>query len=412
MKKIMFLLGGLVLLSCSNNDEPTIKTRQDVPLTKAEEQVVDGNNAFAFKLFNMVVQNDQANPNVFLSPFSAEVALAMLDNGAGGVSRSEIQAALGYASTDDMNTCFQKILAAMKDIDTEVTFETANSIWIKNNFPVLQPFIDTNKSYYGAEVQNADFSDPQTLSNINQWCSQQTAGKIPSILDNINPDDVIYLINALYFKGDWTSKFDQAKTTTKAFHNEDGTSSQVDMMAQTHDFAYGENEQAQFVELPYGNGAFSMVVILPKEGQSLSSVEGTLDAEQWGEMQNAMSNGEVNVQFPRFQMEYERTLNDDLDALGLHSIFSPETADFSNLSAKARSETSDINNQVYVSMVKQKTYIKVDENGTEAAAATVVGGTGATAAPPKTFYVDRPFLYLIKEKSTGTIFFIGAVRQL
>lgn len=384
--------------------------RGEIQLTDAEKQMVVRNNAFAFDFFRMVLRNEDPGMNVLLSPLSATIALAMLNNGAQGITHEEVQGVLGYGdiSREEMNDYFRKMLTVMREIDPDVAFESANSIWIMKNYPVLQPFIDVNKEYYEAEIRNEDFTNPATLDLINGWCAEKTHDKITKILEELSSDVIMCLINALYFKGTWTVPFDKEDTKEEAFYNLDGSTPKIPMMNKQLQLNYRKDEQFSLLELPYGSENFSMIMLLPDKDVPMSSILEKLDADHWTENAYRMYPKEVKMKIPRFKVEYERELNDDLMQMGMVSMFTPG-ANLTLIHPTA---------PLCVSMVKQKTFAEINEEGTEAAAVTIIVLTesdiGGEPAPPQIveFYVDRPFLYFIKERSTGTIFFMGQVNNL
>ncbi|MDR1919852.1 MAG: serpin family protein [Tannerellaceae bacterium] len=389
-------------------EEPQREKAEPINLTTVQQQLVQQNNLFAFDLLRTVSLNEDAETNILLSPLSASLALAMLNNGAKGQTQDEIQQTLGYGevSREEMNGYFQKMITALQTVDPKVILESANSIWIMEGFPVLEAFKDTNRSYYAAEVRNEDFSDPATLDLINNWCAEKTHDKIPDILDKINQDAIMYLINALYFKGVWTIPFDKEATADEAFANLDGSSPRLPTMNLKQTFYHAEGETFDLLELPYGNEAFSMLIMLPKEGVSPSAVIDALDAPSWDASLAQMFPKEVELKLPRFKIEYERTLNEDLKDMGMRSMFSPAMADFSLINSGGG---------LFVSQVKQKTFAEVNEEGTEAAAVTIIEMEMTSIgekAPPVLFHVNRPFLYFIKEKSTGAILFTGLTKNL
>ena len=252
---------------------------------------------------------------------------------------------------------------------------------------------------YQALVTNQDFSSPATLSFINLWASELTHGMVPQLLDRVHPDAVTYLLNALYFKGIWYRQFDKKRTQQESFTQADGKKLTVKMMHQKERFFAAENENYQTVVLPYGNGSYEMVVLLPREGKDLSSLLQTMDAKKWKDNLKSTYSSKVDLKLPRFTSAYTRELNDVLKLLGMSTMFDREKADLTKMSvAKA-----------FVSTVLQKAKIEVDEEGSKAAAVTAVE-TGETALPPSKpilFHANRPFMYAIVEHSTGTIFFMG-----
>ncbi|MDR3140702.1 MAG: serpin family protein [Tannerellaceae bacterium] len=429
MKRLILLSALLGLFACQDDPEitgtnpnpnvpdpnvpvpnapvPPAVERKNIELTKAEWQIVERNNLFAFDLLRTVSKNEEKE-NILISPLSASLALAMLNNGANGLTHEEIQSVLGYGdiTRDEMNGYFQKMLEAMQEIDPLTTFKSANSIWIEQQFPVLAPFTEVNKDYYGAEIRNEDFADPATVSLINNWCSDNTEGKIPEILDDVSAASIMYLINALYFKAIWTVPFDKANTKDETFYNLNGKTPLIPTMNNELEIYCSRGDDFTTAELPYGNEAFSMVFLLPDEGVSLSSIIEKLDVQTWKSSTDWMNTRKIPIKIPRFKIEYTRTLNNDLMEMGMQSMFT--SADFSLINPTAK---------LSVSLVLQKTFAEVNEEGTEAATITIIGMIGADFdSPPrpeiKEFYVDRPFLYFIKEQSTGTIFFIGEMRNM
>ncbi len=388
-------------------EEPTVEVKK-IELTEKEKQIVDQTNVFAFNFFRTVAANEDPNKNILVSPLSASLALCMLNNGANGPTHDEIQQALGFGdfTREEMNSYFKKIIESLKDLEEDVTFETANSIWIDHLFPVLAPFINVNQEYYDAEVRNEDFNNPETLKLINNWCSEKTHGKIPEILNNIDASSVMYLINALYFKGVWGILFDKDHTRESSFNNLNGSIVNIPMMNKREtSVQYTYNEQCVMAEVPYGLGAFSMVFLLPKEDTSLSQIVEVLDVSYWLNLQSTMWPRNTNLKIPRFKVEYERDINDDLKSLGMNTMFSDADADFSLIN-----DTDPI----FVSLVKQKTNINVNEEGSEATAVTIIGMVGASGIGPQyqDFFLDKPFLYFIKEQSTGAILFMGQINNL
>lgn len=431
-KRLLFMLMALApLMACQNEEGPQVDpipdpvenpekdpkaelppliARQDINLTEMEKQVALQNNSFAFKLLQTVYADEKPDPNIILSPLSASLALSMLNNGAAGETQKEIQDALGYGniSREELNSYAQKMMKALVGLDTRAVFENANSIWINEEFPVLEAFKEVNQTYYGAEIRNEDFCNPATLDLINGWVNEKTHAKIPEILDEISTEAVMYLINALYFKGYWTTPFEEELTTNITFHNLDGTSPALPTMkASVFGSYYVKKESCSLLELPFGNEAFSMVVLLPDEDASLSDIVGKINTDWWNDYLSAKHDYSVRVQLflPRFKVEYDRGLIEDFKALGMTSMFTP-MADFTLIHPTASLEATK---------VKQKTFIEVNEKGMEAAAATVIGMEVTSTGDPITYidlHVDRPFLIFFKEKSTGSIIFTGIIRNL
>ncbi|MDR0937867.1 MAG: serpin family protein [Mediterranea sp.] len=412
MKKTIYpiLFAATLLLAgaCSNDD--TQGTEQPIPtpyypleLSTAERQIAQSNNEFAVRLFSEVAKSEQGE-NLFISPLSASYALAMLTNGANGNTLDELKMALGFAdaSLEEMNAFYRKLTDYLKNADGQSQFGIANSIWLNKGFEALPAFIATNHDVYSAEVRSLDFSDSDALRTINGWVSDKTYGHIPNLLDKISTDAMTYLINALYFKGVWKDKFEEISST---FTNGDGRQTSVKSLTDTRNFAYTEDDDVQMAAINYGNGSFSLAIILPKENRTPQEVASALTPTKWEEWTSRLNGAELKMEFPTFSMNYGRALIDDLKALGINDAFSPLAADFSKLS----------NSPIFVGLVQQKSYIEVTKEGTVAAAATVIGGY-TTSLPPTTgpinFIVDRPFLFAIKENSTNTILFMGSVVNL
>lgn len=365
---------------------------------------------FAFELFSNVFSEEAKgeDKSFMVSPFSLSMALAMTWNGAAGETKTAMQETLkmGNYSDDDFNGYYKKLKEALLKTDPSTQLSIANAIFT-NKFITIKPnFIKTNTDYYHATVQPVDFSLPTTKDIINRWASDNTNNLIKEIIDKTNADDLMYLLNAIYFKGIWTTKFDAKNTSKKAFLTENGTKRTVDMMSQTAKFNYTEDEIMQVVQLPYGNQAFSMLVLLPQSGKKQTDVVSALqNKEYWGKTRTALRQAEVVLSLPKFKTEYSIKLNEVLGKMGMGVAFDPYKADFSRMS-----EIS-----AFISFVKQDTYISTDESGTEAAAVTVIGMemTSAAPGPQKViFNADRPFIYVIQENSTGAILFMGAVKDI
>ena len=391
-----------ILTSCSEDEPvaPNIKYNPGtVKLTAAQQAQVENSNEFAWKFFKEVSKGEQQD--VFVSPLSVTYALGMLSNGAVGDTQKEILEGLEFRSgkVEDINSLCHQLMIESPKLDKSTKVSIANAVVANKNKPLQPDFKNVVEKQYQALVTNQDFSSPATLSFINQWASDHTQGMVPKILERINPDGVSYLLNALYFKGIWYRQFDKKHTKKEAFTKADGTKSQVQMMHQKEQFLIGENEMYQTVVLPYGNGSYEMIVVLPREGKKLSDVLVAMNGKQWKDNLKNTYSSEVDLKLPRFTSVYNRELNDVLKLLGMNAMFDPSKANLTKMSAVSS----------FVSMVLQKAKIEVDEEGSKAAAVTVVE-TLTTAAPPSRpimFHANRPFMYAIAEHSTGTIFFMG-----
>ncbi len=408
MMKHFFPLVGVcclsigMLTSCSEDEPvtPNIKYNPGtIKLTTAQQAQVENSNEFAWKFFKEVSKGEQED--VFVSPLSVTYALGMLANGAVGDTQKEILEGLEFRSgkVDDINSLCHQLMIESPKLDKSTKVSMANAVVANKNKPLQPDFKNVVEKQYQALVTNQDFSSPATLSFINQWASDHTQGMVPKILERINPDGVSYLLNAFYFKGIWYRQFDKKRTQQESFTQADGKKLSVKMMHQKERFLAAENDNYQTVVLPYGNGSYEMVVLLPREGKDLSSLLQTMDAKKWKDNLKNTYSSEVDLKLPRFTSAYTRELNDVLKLLGMNAMFDPSKANLTKMSAVSS----------FVSMVLQKAKIEVDEEGSKAAAVTVIETAPTAVAPSKPilFHANRPFMYAIVEHSTGTIFFMG-----
>lgn len=399
--KEVYLLGIIMLLACEQQaDIGIIKVREDIDLTRSQQVLVENGNSFAFRLLGQV-NLEEEKENFCISPYSISQALSMTLNGAAGNTASEMISALGFEdyTQSEINAYQQKMNQALQSLDPQTNIAIANSIWIRDDYSVRKEFVDTNTYYYEAEVQNLPFN-AAALKAINDWCDVKTKGRIDKILDNIASDDIMFLLNALYFKGSWVQKFDKAKTAESPFYLAGGNQTEVNMMYQKAEFPYYEDDVVQVVELPFGNEAFSMVLVLPRQGVDLDELIATLNAANWDNWLQQLNKTEIHLKLPRFKLEYEKELIPTMSALGMQSAFDSQRADFSLINAAQN---------LYIGLLKQKTFVKVDEEGAEAAAVTVVGMKLTAAMPEIQMTLDRPFLFMIKEKSTSCVLFMGRI---
>ena len=381
--------------------------RRDIILTKTEQALSAEANRFAFDLFQQVNTEDK---NYFISPLSTSLALSMTANGTAGETAAQMKDVLGFEefTYEQMNGFFKKMSAELKKADQLTELGIANSVWILEGFPVYEKFKDIVRTWYLAQIEELDFFSPTAIQTINDWCAAKTNGKIDEIIDEIPPSMVMYLINALYFKGTWTYSFDKEASYSDRFYGDDGSSPLTDFMIQTETFPYLDHELCQVAELPYGNEAFSMVLMLPKPGVHVDRmIKEFMNTQKWDIIARELKDSErkLTVSMPKFRFEYEKDLIPTLQAMGMIIPFMEGMADFSNMSPSGG---------LYIGLVKQKTYVEVNEEGTEAAAVTVVGVEKSAIEPddPLPFYVNRSFVYVIKEKSTGIILFMGKMSDL
>lgn len=408
MLKRMIYLGCILslLVSCENDLQSSskAKTRQDIILSRSEQEMMSASNDFAFRFFNQVCHSEKVESNIFISPLSVSLALSMTANGAAGNTLTEMKNVLGFSfSLDGLNSYHQKLTSALFNLDNTTQLGIANSIWVNQGFNIYGSFVNTNKKWYDANVRELDFSSPSAKDVINKWCADKTNQRIEKVLDGIPKDARLFLINALYFKGEWKSKFEHSCTAQEDFINPGGIK-KVAMMNQTATFNYMQNDIFSIAEFPYGNEAFSLIVLLPSTGKTWSECLPELTSENWETWNKQLRAANLQVKFPKFEIKYDKKLVEDMEEMGIKDAFSANTADFSKM--------SDTN--LFIGLFKQFTYLKIDEEGTEAVAVTATGmvttSIGPSLAVP--FYVNRPFFFLIKEKSTGSILFMGKITAL
>jgi serine protease inhibitor len=370
-------------------------------LSDGEQQAIASSNRFAFDLFRSVNARF-ADTNVFISPLSASVALGMTLNGADGQTFDGMRQALRIDETNRslINDAYRDLIALLLELDSSVDMRIANAIWYRDTFPFHQAFFDTVSHYFGARVAGLDFENPATVSRINAWVDTATAGKITKVIDGISDEIVMLLMNAIYFKGSWRSQFDPAQTQNVPFATERGTSYSARMMhLGEQQVALATVNAVQAVDLPYGRAAFTMTAILPPAGTDVDAFIATFDQSRWEAIVGALHQTKADVYLPKFRMEWEDTLNTDLKAMGMENAFCEGCADFTRMSPLGR--------DLFIDFVKQNTFVNVNEEGTEAAAVTTVG-VGVTSAPPSIRF-DRPFVFVIRERLSGTILFMGKV---
>lgn len=404
MKKLIQLtLIFLISASCNMQNDPIIKIPVDakpIYLKAGMEKRVSQDNAFAFDLLKNTITSS-GETNVFISPLSVSIALGMAWNGANGTTKTEMETAMKMSglSVADINGYYQIMQSTLPGIDPTTKLSVANSLWYITGFPVKPDFLKVNTDYFGAYVKELDFSKSWAVDTINNWCAKKTNNLIIKPLDRISSDDVMFLVNAIYFKGIWRKHFETSNTKEADFTNELGAVTKVNMMYQKDTFAYAENNYAQYLDMPYGNKAFSMTVILPVDGKTTGDVLNYMTTDNWNTRLQTMSTKEVEVYFPRFKTQNNFLLNDPLKSMGMNLAFS-DYADFSNIA----------NMNLKISKIIHDTYVEVTEEGTEAAAVTIIGIVATAMPVPQpipVFRVNKPFLFVIREKSTGVILFIG-----
>ena len=402
-------LGIALAVACSGATEPRPQPSpvlEALPraLSAGEQKLIAANNEFSFSLFRQLGAAE-SDSNVFVSPLSASMALGMAMTGASGTTFDEMRATLGFGTTSEseIDQGYKSLITLLRGLDPGVDFRIANSIWTREGFPVTPAFLDAGRTWFDAQAASLDFASPTAVKSINDWVSTATAGKIPTILDQIKSDEVMFLINAIYFKGSWRAKFDPALTIDAPFHGIAGDQP-MKLMHREGTIRYMQTPAFSAVDLPYGNSAYSMSVLLPNVGQSVDAVLASLRTDTWSAWTTQFQDAELDLHLPRLALTWERMLIPDLQALGMRAAFQAGGADFSRI--------SPLGDRLFISTVKQKTYVNVNEEGTEAAAVTNVG-ISLTSAPLRTqFRVDRPYVFVIRERLSGTILFLGAIRRM
>lgn len=369
-------------------------------------QLVDASNRFSFDLFNQLqLQPKSQSPNILISPQSIAIALTMTRNGTAGKTQAEMTQVLELEQLDPttVDLSYDQLIKTLTNADHDVELAIANSLWVNQKINLNQQFVQTSQEFYQGKVSNLNFADPTAKQIINQWVASNTAHKISEIVEAIAPDDVLYLLNAIYFKGSWTNKFDPNATTAKPFALQPQKTKSVAMMSQTGDYRYYQNQDFQAVRLPYGKqGELGMYIFLPQENSNLKQFQQQLNLANWQEWLSQMRSQPGNVSLPKFKLEYETELKDVLASLGMGQVFDATQADFSAMTDSAAAFNA----------VKHKAVIEVNEEGTEAAGATSFGIKITSVAPQNQAFemnISRPFFFAIRDDITETVIFMGNV---
>lgn len=418
MKKVtmtlamMAMMMGLASCGTTKNADNSKKNQQDdlvasredglmddnyLILSDAQRDIIENNNAFALNLFSQMKGFDSK----VVSPMSVSYLMGMLANGADGQTRQEIMKAIGCekVSLRDLNEFYQMLIARANHFDKATTINIADYIALNCHYQLKDGFASTMQNYYKAGVESLDFSKASTLKRINRWCSDHTDGMIPKIIEQVDADAVSYIMNAIYFNGTWTDKFDTRQTKLENFQSYTRDIKKTQMMHRNGKYQYMDNADFAAVNLPYGNGSYSMTVILPNRGKSIDEVMAGLDAKKVSELGRSMDECVVDLKLPRFAISQETSLNDIISKLGAPTMFT-SGADFSNFAS----------GNLSISKMLQKAKIEVSEEGTKASAVTMamVELMALRPEPRKVeFHANRPFVYMITERSTGAILFMG-----
>lgn len=400
IERFLVMVAMVVLIASCAKDKDYEPKPLNLPLKAAG--VITADNTFGLDLYTKLAAAAVPGTNLMISPLSVSQALSMTYNGANGETKIAMEKALRIAGydRDELNELNKTLVTALVAHDEKVIISIANSIWYRKEYTVLSDFISRNMTYYNADVRPMDFAASDCKTVINNWVSDKTNKKITEIVDQINPESFMFLINAIYFKGAWTHEFDKKKTNQQPFYMEDRKEVQVDMMHQEMDLNMFANETFKSIELPYGKGNWRMFLFLPENGKTVADVEKTLTAENWaGWLTKYDTIPEVQFSLPKFTFSYKESLKDALSAMGMEVAFT-DKANFTGILPEGGLLITD---------VKHKTFIEVNEEGTEAAAVTSVEISLTSIGNFITF--NKPFLFAIAEKSTGTILFIGRMMK-
>jgi serine protease inhibitor len=401
---LMIILVFVFLTGCNISDNSV--DDNEIIVTEKTARLIKAENNFGFELFKNIYNYEKESDNIMISPLSVSLALAMTYNGADGETKTAMEKTLKVngLSTEDINTSYHDLVEALKSLDPKVLLEIANAIFYRQDFDVEKDFVTVNEHYYNAEVTPLDFGSPSVTETINGWVAEHTNQKIKTILDKVSRDHVMFLLNAIYFKGIWEKEFNDEGTEKLPFYLENGDMIQTETMQRLDTLPYMSNDIFSAVQLSYGKGNYNMYVLLPQSGRKLEDIIEKLDEDSWESwIDSFMEKESVDIKLPRFSYKYEIRLNDVLSEMGMEIAFTPGLADFTGIN-----RAGGLN----IDYVKHKTFIEVNEEGTEAAAVTIVAIERSSVGGPEKvpFYVNRPFMYVITEKDTGAVLFMGTVK--
>lgn len=406
MKSRHFLLFSLsaamlmIMYSCKKDSSPNDLPKDPVPVILSEQQkaIVGSGNKFAFDIFGKTLKEAGSSQNIIISPFSLSTALSMAMNGANGSTQSAMLTVLGQSSSspESINSSVKELVNSLLTVDKRIDISVANSVWTESKFTVKKPFSDILTNYYNAEEKSFSIDDPSAPGNINKWISDKTNGLIKKMVEKLDPYTAMLLINAIHFKGKWKYPFEVDNTHNQAFYLVDGTNAQVQMMSQTNTYGLYNGDGFTLAELPYGQGNYVMDVVMATGGNKPETIISLLTEANFASWTSKMTEMKVMLGLPKFKYGFGTEMKKILSDMGMGIAFS-DMADFSNIS----------DNSLTISTVKHNAFIETNEEGTEAAAATIIGIITTSMPPSITF--DHPFIYLIREKTTGAILFMGLV---
>jgi serpin B len=392
----------LFLLSCKKEQTEQVPLEPvKIDLTSDQITLIDSGNSFAFDLFRKIAQDEDKSENLIISPLSISVALSMAMNGANGATRDAIIEALrdNGIPPEDINSSYKNLTETLLSVDKRVLINIANSVWTEEKFPVKKQFTDILTQDYNADSKSFNVEDPGAPADMNNWIEDKTNGLIKNMIESLDPQSAMLLINAIYFKGKWNSQFEKSKTINMPFHKQAGVVADVPMMKQKNKFKAYKGNGFLLGEFPYGQGNYVMDVILPDNLDGVDDLIQSTDNVSFNTIINNLHQSEIDLSLPKFKYGYKKQLNNILSDMGMGVAFT-EFADFSKISDVA----------VMISLVLHQAFIETNEEGTEAAAATVVG-MYTTALPTGSLEmnIDHPFFYVIRETTTNTILFMGKV---
>lgn len=401
----VILVSYVALIYFPKSNQNSAYATSDEKAYSVDITPVSANTKFAFNLFRELVAED-TNKNIFISPFSISMALTMTYNGAEGTTRDAVAKTLkfGSMSLEEVNQEYSNLIGSLENADQSVKIMIGNSVWMKKEFePIVNSsFLDRVKTSYNGEIFTRDFEKTQTVNEINGWVDERTEGKITEIIQEIDPELVMLLLNAIYFKGEWTIKFDETKTQSQDFFLPEGNIVKIDIMTTSGNFSYYSGKNCQVARLPYGRDKIAMYIFLPNEGIPLDSFILNLNQTIHDEYISSLRpKGDLTVKLPKFKVEYGvKRLNNVLKKLGMEIAFNPYAANFRGIAPI----TPERN--LYISYVDHKAIVEVNEKGTEAAAATSVA-IALSSSP--SFIVNRPFFFEIRDDRSGSILFMGKI---
>ncbi|HRG10761.1 MAG TPA: serpin family protein [Cyclobacteriaceae bacterium] len=405
MKKLTLLLFLFLFFACSPTEPEPANTPNLRILSAVENTLVNSSNEFAFALFNQTQNNES---NYFLSPLSVGLALGMTLNGAEGETKQGILNTIQFGNLTDaeVNNGYTDLTKLLSGMDRTVNLNIANSVWYKQELSIKSDFKSVIEASYNGTVQGLDFSSPNSKNIINGWIEDHTNNKIKDVIQDIDPNLVMFLINAIYFKGDWTYQFDKTKTKDGNFYLEDGNTVQTIMMqAEKANVSIFSHEKFNLINIPFGNKQFEFSVLLPNNQYTTEDIIPELSADALSGWISSSSEQTVELRMPKFKMKWKKTLNEDLSALGMARAFTPGYAEFPNFFENPM--------PLNIDFVDHHSFLEVNETGAEASAVTVVGVVYTTSIipRPRTIIINKPFVFLIREKHSGAILFIGQLKN-